>query len=163
MKKKSASALAFFNTRVLTAHRKQSATRPCRMPALLGALLCAAGLLAPGKTFPKALKPDPAGIMDLPGSISADDPIGTLDDHPWQNPNVDGLRIRTGWNNSELSDEVYDWVQIDESLANAAASRKFIGPGGDWWHQYPAVAFGRCHFHRRWNHKRCGHAYLSHC
>lgn len=129
MKKKSASALAFFNTRVLTAHRKQSATRPCRMPALLGALLCAAGLLAPGKAFSQALKPDPAGIMDLPGSISADEPIGTLDDHPWLNPNVDGLRMRTGWNNSELSDEVYNWVQIDESLANAAASGKFIGLG----------------------------------
>ena len=33
-------------------HRKQAGTRSFKMPALLGALLCAAGLLvSPGKTF----------------------------------------------------------------------------------------------------------------
>src|SRR6266436_5702268 len=46
MKKKSAAALTFFNSRVLTAHRKQSRTRPFRMPTSLGRLLCAAGLRA---------------------------------------------------------------------------------------------------------------------
>jgi hypothetical protein len=52
MKKKSASALTFFNPGVLTAHRKQSRTRPIRMPASLGMLLRAAGLLAvPRKAF----------------------------------------------------------------------------------------------------------------
>src|SRR5438128_1805558 len=52
MKKKSASTLSFFDSRVLTAHQKQSTTRPFRMPGSLGVLLCAAGLLAiPGKTF----------------------------------------------------------------------------------------------------------------
>jgi hypothetical protein len=52
MKKKSASPSAFFNQRVLTAPQKQSGTRPFRMPASLGILLCAAGLLVvPGKTL----------------------------------------------------------------------------------------------------------------
>ncbi|HEY4281762.1 MAG TPA: hypothetical protein VGM62_01775, partial [Chthoniobacterales bacterium] len=52
MKKKSASALTYFNPGVLTAHRKQSRTRPIRMPASLGMLLRAAGLLAvPRKAF----------------------------------------------------------------------------------------------------------------
>src|SRR5439155_8802384 len=110
-------------------HQIQSATRPCRMPSLLGVLLCAAGLLAPGKTFPQAVKPDPAGIIDLPGAISPDNPIGTLDDHPWLNPNVDGLRIRTSWSDTEPSDDGYNWVQIDECLANAVGSGKFIGLG----------------------------------
>src|SRR5215831_6164951 len=62
MKKKSASALVFFNPRVLTAHRKQSATRPFRMPAVFGALLCAAALLAiPGKTFSQV----PQGVFSV--------------------------------------------------------------------------------------------------
>ncbi len=52
MKKKFAAKLGFFNPRLLTAHQKQSGTRPFRMPASLGILLCAAGLLAiPGKIF----------------------------------------------------------------------------------------------------------------
>src|SRR5262249_53667498 len=119
MKKKSPSGLAFFNPRVSTAHRKQSATRPSRMPTCLGLLLCAAGLLAPGKTFSQALKPDPAGVIDLPGAISAANPIGTLDDHPWLNPNVDGLRVRVGWSDLETADDVYNWPLIDDCLANA--------------------------------------------
>ena len=72
-------------------------------------------------------KPFPRGIMDLPAKITAAAPIGALTDHPWLNPNVDGLRIRTGWNNSEPSDGLYNWVQIDDCLANAVASGKFIG------------------------------------
>ena len=52
MKKKSASALTFFNPGGLTARRKQSRRRPFRMPASLGMLLCGAGLLAfPKKAF----------------------------------------------------------------------------------------------------------------
>src|SRR5262245_28506112 len=51
-KNQSASAFTFFKPRFLTAHRKQSATRPCRTPALLGMLLCAARLLViPEKIF----------------------------------------------------------------------------------------------------------------
>src|SRR5215470_2663078 len=62
MKKKSPSALAFFNSRVLTAHRKQSGARPFRLPALLGLLICAAGLLViPGKAFSQL----PQGIFSV--------------------------------------------------------------------------------------------------
>src|SRR5262249_28520223 len=62
MKKKSASALAFFNPCALTAHQKQSGTRSFRMPASLGILLCAAGLLAvPGKTFSQV----PQGVFSV--------------------------------------------------------------------------------------------------
>src|SRR5262249_17486839 len=76
MKKKSASALAVFNPRGLTAHRKQSATRSCRMPALSGVLLCAAGLLAiPGKAFSQGQGMNrPGAVMclrPLVGSVSA--------------------------------------------------------------------------------------------
>jgi len=101
-------------------NRRRSATRPCRVPALLGVLLCAAVLVAPGKT--QAIKPDPAGIIDLPGAISPANPIGTLDDHPWLNPNVDGLRIRVSWSDIETADNVYNWPLIDDCLANALAS-----------------------------------------
>src|SRR6266446_1394920 len=62
MKKQSASALPFFNPRVLAASRKQSGARPFRMPALFGALLCAAGLLViPGKTFSQV----PQGVLPV--------------------------------------------------------------------------------------------------
>jgi hypothetical protein len=74
-------------------------------------------------------KPFPRGIIDLPGSIYAKKPIGLITDHPWQNPSVAGLRIRTGWDNTEPGDGVYNWVQIDECLALAAQTGKFIGLG----------------------------------
>jgi hypothetical protein len=107
---------------------KQARTRLFRMPALLGVLLCAAGLLAiPGKT--QAAKPYPVGIMDLPGKVTAKKPIGTIDDHPWLNVNVDGLRIRIGWSEVETADNVYNWPLIDDCLALARTSGKFIGLG----------------------------------
>jgi hypothetical protein len=74
-------------------------------------------------------KPYPSGIIDLPGAISAKNPIGLIGDHPWQNVNVDGLRIRTGWSDAETADGVYSWTQIDQCLANALTSGKFIGLG----------------------------------
>jgi hypothetical protein len=80
-------------------------------------------------TFSFAAKPFPKGLMDLPGSISAQDPIGIITDHPWENPNISGLRIRTGWDNTETADGVYNWVQIDECLTLALTTGKFIGLG----------------------------------
>jgi hypothetical protein len=94
-------------------------------------ILRALGILAfcttAASTF--ATKPFATGIIDLPGQISVKKPIGTIDEHPWQNPNVSGLRIRTGWDNTQPADGVYNWVQIDESLALAATTGKFIGLG----------------------------------
>ncbi len=89
-------------------------------------LLTVAIILETGATvaFPK---PFPTGIVDLPGSVNAKSPIGAIDAHPWLNPNVDGIRIRTGWDNTETADGIFNWVQIDECLANAATSGKFIG------------------------------------
>src|SRR5919106_5357365 len=90
-------------------HCKQTGTRPFRMPALLGALLCATSFRLGGilKSFVilagiwaailtcadpvAAQKPYPAGIIDLPPSIDAQHPIGTLTDHPWLSPVVDGV------------------------------------------------------------------------
>ena len=48
-----------------------------------------------------------------------------------------GLRIRTGWDNTEPANGVYNWLQIDECLALAAVTGKFIGLGvaagvGSW-------------------------------
>jgi hypothetical protein len=74
-------------------------------------------------------KPFARGLIDLPSAINAKTPIGTIDDHPWLNPNISGVRIRTGWDNTEPADGVYNWVQIDECLALAVASGKFIGLG----------------------------------
>ena len=74
-------------------------------------------------------KPFARGIMDLPGAISATNPIGDITEHPWLNPNVAGLRIRTGWDNTQPADGVYNWTQIDEALALAVTSGKFIGLG----------------------------------
>ena len=74
-----------------------------------------------------AQKPDAAGIVDLPASINATSRIGTISDHPWQNVNVDGMRIRVGWKDIETADGVYDWSLIDECVALAVTSGKFIG------------------------------------
>jgi hypothetical protein len=76
-----------------------------------------------------AQKPYPAGILDLPPSIDAQHPIGDLTDHPWLSPVVDGVRIRTPWDNTEPGDGVYNWTQIDECLVNAFLSGKQIGLG----------------------------------
>ena len=46
MKRKSAQVSAFLNPCVLSAHQKQFSRRPCKVSALLGILLCTAGLLA---------------------------------------------------------------------------------------------------------------------
>jgi hypothetical protein len=69
-------ASGFFNPRILTAHRKQSATRPCGMPASPGLLLCAAGLRAiPRKALSQRQGINrPSGVMcvrPLVGFLSA--------------------------------------------------------------------------------------------
>ena len=69
---------------------------------------------------PAAAKPFPAGIVNLM-------PIGHIYDHPWQNVNVDGMRIRMGWEDIETQDGVYNWHLIDDCLALAATNGKFIG------------------------------------
>jgi len=89
-------------------------------------ILCTLSMLA-AATPGFGGKPFAKGLIDLPGAISAKAPIGTIDDHPWLNPNISGVRIRTGWDNTETTDGVYNWVQIDESLDLAVTSGKFIG------------------------------------
>src|SRR6266446_121650 len=63
-------------------HRKEAGMRPLRIPALLGALLCAAGLLAiPGKAFsqvPRGVFSIPNDQAPVPGQVLAD-------------PDVDGI------------------------------------------------------------------------
>jgi len=92
-----------------------------------------AALAATTVAFPRlaaagpASKPFPAGIVDLTPSISASNPIGPIYSHPWQNVNVAGMRIRTGWEDIETQDGVYNWKLIDDCLALAATSGKFIG------------------------------------
>jgi hypothetical protein len=92
-----------------------------------------AALAATTMAFPRlaaagpASKPFPAGIVDLTGSISASNPIGPIYSHPWQNVNVAGMRIRTHWEDIETQDGVYNWKLIDDCLALAATSGKFIG------------------------------------
>ena len=92
------------------------------------ATLCAS-TLAYGNPIPtiNGGKPNPTGIIDLPGAVSAQTPIGGIGDHPWQNPNVDALRIRMGWVDIETADGVFNWVQLDQCIANAATVGKFIG------------------------------------
>src|SRR5437899_3535044 len=80
--------------------RKQSATRPFRMPALLGALLCVAGLLVmPGKTFSQV----PQGVFsvtDVAKQGSSDAPDTTVQVTVKTNPSgrsftVDGTTYTT--------------------------------------------------------------------
>lgn len=95
--------------------------------AISTALVATPFTLAPLSAAAPAPKPFPAGIVDLPGSITASNPIGPINSHPWQNPNVAGMRIRTGWKDIETADGVYNWQLIDDCLALAVTSGKFIG------------------------------------
>jgi Beta-galactosidase len=110
-------------------HQKQSATRLCRMPALLGALLCAAGLLAiPGKALAQAQKPYPAGIIWLPNADTVEKPLGDLSRQAeWTYPFVDGIRLRSGWNVVQPQSSSYDWSTIDQALSLAAQNGMRVG------------------------------------
>src|SRR5437867_4956900 len=110
-------------------HRNQSGTRAFRMPALLGALLCAAALLAiPGKALAQVQKPYPAGIIWLPQADTVDHHLGDLSTWPeWQYSFVDGIRLRTAWNVVQPTFSTYDWSTIDQALSLAAQYGKSVG------------------------------------
>ena len=100
------------------AHRKQAGLRAFRMPALLGLLLCAAGLLAiPGKAV---AQPFPRGVF----SLSNTDRIAN--EIVLNNPDVTGISIRQSWANLEPSEGVFDWTFLDSEVARAAAARKRV-------------------------------------
>jgi hypothetical protein len=99
------------------APRKETQTRPFRMPALLGLLLCAAGLLAiPGKAFAQ----NPRGVF----SLSNTDRIAN--ETVLNNPDVTGVSIRHGWASLEPSEGVFDWTFLDSEVARAAAAGKRV-------------------------------------
>src|SRR6266699_3963146 len=125
MKKKSASALTFFNPGGLTARRKHSRRRPFRMPASLGMLLCGAGLLAVRrKAFFKGQGMSrPIGIIflrPLLGSLSA--MIAAIGfsasnhaDAQSQAPPMIGIMYLE--NADSLGDPIHDW-STDPALTN---------------------------------------------
>jgi hypothetical protein len=82
---------------------------------VLAALACATTLAAQ--------KPHPAGIVRL-----LSDNFSRPENLPaWNNANVDGMRIRPGWNEVQLGESTYDWSQIDQLLGLGAQHGKFIG------------------------------------
>src|SRR4029453_2918490 len=99
------------------AHRKHAGTRAFRMAALLGLLLCAAGLLAiPGKAFAQV----PRGVF----SLSNSDRIAN--ETVLNNPDVTGVWIRHGWASLEPAEGVFDWTFLDSEVARAAAAGKQV-------------------------------------
>jgi hypothetical protein len=108
---------------------KQAGRRPFRMPTLLGALVCAAGLLAiPGKAPAQAPKPYSAGIRWLPNADTVGKRIGDLSRFvEWQYPFVDAVRLRTAWNVVQPQSSSYDWSFIDQALSLAAQNGKRVG------------------------------------
>jgi hypothetical protein len=100
------------------AHRKHAGTRPFRMPALVGLLLCAGGLLAiPGKAF---AQPFPRGVF----SLSNTDRIAN--ETVLNNPDVTGVCIRHGWASLEPAEGVFDWTFLDSEVARVAAAGKQV-------------------------------------
>src|SRR5882724_11253752 len=99
-------------------HRKHAGRRLFRMPALLGLLLCAAGLLAiPGKAFAQVF---PRGVF----SLSNTDRIAN--ETALNNPDVTGISIRQRWNSLEPIEGVFDWTFLDSEVARAAAAGKRV-------------------------------------
>lgn len=95
------------------------------MPALLGALLCAAGLLAiPGKAPAQAQKPYPGGIYWLTNS-DADINSSAVE---WGYSFVDGIRLRETWDFVQpTSSTSFTWSTIDTVLGLAAQHGKKVG------------------------------------
>ena len=100
------------------APRKETGTRAFRMPALLGLLLCAAGLLAiPGKAFAQVF---PRGVFSLSNSDRIANEIVL------NNPDVTGVCIRHSWASLEPAEGVFDWTFLDSEVARAAAAGKQV-------------------------------------
>jgi hypothetical protein len=70
----------------------------------------------------------PAGIVNLNnGQITPQNTIGNLAKHPWGNPNVSGMRVKTLWDYTQPAAATYSWTGIDEALRLASVYHKFIG------------------------------------
>lgn len=71
----------------------------------------------------------PAGIVNLcTGQITQQNTFGNLARHPWANPNVNGMRVKTQWQYVQPSSGAgYNWTGIDEAFRLATVNRKFIG------------------------------------
>jgi hypothetical protein len=90
-------------------------------------------------TTPAILKPKPAGIVCLT-YIS---PSAPGDSIPWTNVNVDGVRIRIGWQDIQPVDgDHYDWSLIDNLLGFAQTNGKFVGIGVVSCNKAPAWLYG---------------------
>gem|GEM_PF-2957171 len=73
-------------------------------------------------------KPYPAGIVNLNSDqISPTTTITNLTNHPWTNPNVDGMRVRTQWAYVQPTQNTYDWTGLDEAVWLGSVNYKFIG------------------------------------
>jgi hypothetical protein len=88
-------------------------------------LTIATALFCAGNALSKSI---PAGIVDLiTGQVTPQNTEGNLEKHPWDNPNVSGLRIKTWWQYVQSGPSSYDWTGIDDSLRLASQHNKFIG------------------------------------
>jgi Beta-galactosidase len=98
-------------------HRKQAGARPFRMPALLGALLCAAGLLAiPGKAFSQV----PRGVFAIANNMAPVPAVALM------NPDVDGISLRQTWATIEPMEGVFDFSYLDSTIAICASHGKQV-------------------------------------
>ena len=98
------------------APRKHAGRRPLRIPAFLGVLLCAAGLVAiPGKAFSQV----PRGVFSIANGRLP--PSEVLD-----NPDVDGISIRQTWSQIEPTEGTFNWAYLDSVVAASAAAGKEV-------------------------------------
>src|SRR5260370_38340765 len=87
------------------------------MPALLGMLLCAAGLLAiSGKAFSQV----PRGVFSL--TNTGKQPQGAV----LTNPEVDEISLRQNWSDLEPTEGAFDWTYLDSAVAESAAAEKGV-------------------------------------
>src|SRR5262249_44422266 len=107
----------------LMEHRKQAGMPRFRMSALVGVLLCVAGLFAiPGKIYPN---PTPTPTPGRPiGVYSLGQTNVAASANVLSNTEVDGISIRVGWDNLEIADGIYDWSFLDSEIGRAAAAGK---------------------------------------
>lgn len=50
-----------------------------------------------------------------------------MSNHPWTNPNIDGMRVKTRWASAQPLQNSYYWTSLDQALSLGSQNGKFIG------------------------------------
>ncbi len=79
-----------------------------------------------------AVAKQPFGIVNLLAKTDLINPIGNINNHPWLNPLVDGMRARPGWSEFNPTSGTYQWAGLD-GLGGLDAYVTLSQQSGKWF------------------------------